>query len=227
MAGKRRPFSRDFAPAGSRVSSPRPVGSTSFSSAARSVSEGVRAGCAVRDPGGASASGERKRQRQRPGSVAERALCAGADPARPRLLAPAAAEAGREERPSAPRADGGASPPRLSRCTEGAAGPRSPRQSRSMGKHRRAGYWAPRTRVGSNRAPPSSVLRWTAGLEPVIRCPAPSGNPYLRWGRAIANLTKVALVALLLRGLVQTDLKKKMHSHPHIYYAHPHTDILP
>lgn len=44
----------------------------------------------------------------------------------------AAAEAGREERPSAPRADGVASPPRLSRCTEGAAGPRSPRQSRSM-----------------------------------------------------------------------------------------------
>lgn len=44
----------------------------------------------------------------------------------------AAAEAGREERPSAPRADGGVSPPRLRRCTEGAAGPRFPRQSRSM-----------------------------------------------------------------------------------------------
>lgn len=44
----------------------------------------------------------------------------------------AAAEAGREERPSAPRADGGVSPPRLRRCTEGAAGPRFPRQNRSM-----------------------------------------------------------------------------------------------
>lgn len=137
--------SREISPQpGPNSSSHPPVDSTSVLSAARSASKGVCAGggLAVRDPAGASAASGSD-----PGWGGVRTVRTRGRRSHP--PAGAAAEAGCEERPSAPRADGGASSPCLSRCTEGAAGPRSPRQRRSMGKHHRAGPRAPLQRVGS------------------------------------------------------------------------------
>lgn len=106
-----RPFSRDFAPAGSQRSAHRLVHSTRVSSGGRTASEGVGAGRASRC---------RRGERKRPGTAAEGAACARADAARSRLPGP-------RQRPGVrsggarSRADGGASPPRLSRCTGEAA----------------------------------------------------------------------------------------------------------
>lgn len=105
------PFSRDFAPAGSQRSAHRLVHCTRVSSGARSASVGVGAGRASRC---------RRGERKRPGTAAEGAACARADAARSRLTGP-------RQRPGVRsggarlRADGGASPPRLSRCTGEAA----------------------------------------------------------------------------------------------------------
>lgn len=116
--------SREISPQPGRGSlHPGPVGSTSFSSVARSASasEGVGVGCRCETPRVPQPTGSGRS----PGSVAQCALCAGADPARPRLPGP-----GPRLRPRPgvrscgarrSRADGGASPARLSRCTEGAA----------------------------------------------------------------------------------------------------------
>lgn len=105
--GKPRPFSRDFAPAGSRFSSPRARGFHLVleRGALRLRLRGSGCGLSVRDPAGASADGERKQPGERGPvrTVRRRGSCS---PPLARAGAEAAAEAGREELRSSPLAGG-------------------------------------------------------------------------------------------------------------------------
>lgn len=228
VAGQPRPFSRDFAPAGSRLSSPRARGFPPRSGAWRAPPprERVRAERARPRRGLSQRRAEAVRGAWLSAPCAQARTPLSVSPPRPSSPAGAAAEAGREERPSAPRADGGASPPRLSRCTQ--KGPRG----RALPA--RAAAWvsttAPATGLLARGSAPIGLSPWQslrghggARTRDRLPCALREPPPRLRWGRAIANLDKVALAALLLGDLVQIGfLKKNALIPPHLLWTRTH-----